>query len=573
MNALSYIEFRKQTEVAREDGSERTSDGAVLKPHERAGLLKLLEVSFGLYELKSLALFLGADYSLFSHVQKNPLVLDLLCYCERREQLGLLIAKMMQQRPRDPFLASLLAKLPPALPRKKAQLVLSSEHGSRLNRREMERALAEFFGVPQEQVAIMGVADGTFRLLVSLPHGTACPQVRLGSHKLCKGKYEIFFVTPLDALEQASQRTWRMIVLNHPPKQGSTALRPAVSWQQAAQARESDVSSSPSTSAVPDRAQAPGSRFLPRIPIDKSVKVRINGSRRLPSPSKSTVHKIVNLAPSAEPNLWNLTDFSTRAALWIALLVVFCIAVFVAFAAQNANRRSGTAPQVAFVKETTTAIELETVDAQMPIAETATVVAMPSITPSSTVASTPTALPTHTPQPTHTPRPTLTPTVTHTPRPTLTPTVTHTPQPTLTPTVTPTVTPIVTPTPEPRYRLVQQSRICPAIPDSEASGGQVSGGQVRITVLDQEGEQQPNVELLLRWSEGEDRAFTGLKPEIGVGYADFVVAAGQSYQVAMIGIESDVAQGIVVDECIGESMEKGQIASWEIVFQLSSIAL
>jgi hypothetical protein len=92
-------------------------------------------------------------------------------------------------------------------------------------------------------------------------------------------------------------------------------------------------------------------------------------------------------------------------------------------------------------------------------------------------------------------------------------------------------------------------------------------------VLDQEGEQQPNVELLLRWSEGEDRACTGLKPEIGVGYADFGVAAGQSYQVGVIGIESDLAQGIVADECIGEGMEKGQIASWEIVFQLRGRAL
>lgn len=490
MNTLSHIELRKQTKVAREGGSERTSDEVMLEPRERAKTLKFLEASFGLYELKSLALFLGADYSLFSHVQKKPLVLDLLCYCERKEQLWLLIAKMMQQRPGDPFLASLLAKLPPALPRKKAQLVLSSEHGSRLNRREMARALAELFGVPQGQVAIMGMADDTFRLLVSLPHGTVCPRVRLGSHKLCKGKYEIFFISPLDALEQASQRTWRLIVLNHSPKRRFAALRPAVSWKQAARARESDVSSSPSASAVPDRAQSSGSWLLPRI---------------------------------------------LGAALGIALLVVYSLAVFVVFAAQNANGRSGTATQVAFVKETTTAIEPETVDAQMSIAETATVVATLSITPSSTVASTPTA------RPTHTPRPTLTPTV--------------------------------TPAPEPRYGLVQQSRICPATPDSEVSGGQVSGGQVRITVLDQEGEQQPNVELLLRWSEGEDRAFTGLKPEIGMGYADFLVAAGQSYQVGVIGIESDVVQGIVADECIGEGMEKGQIASWEIVFQLSGIAL
>lgn len=91
--------------------------------------------------------------------------------------------------------------------------------------------------------------------------------------------------------------------------------------------------------------------------------------------------------------------------------------------------------------------------------------------------------------------------------------------------------------------------------------------------MDQEGNPQPGVELLIRWSEGEDRVFTGLKPEIGVGYADMQMAAGQSYQVGVIGIESDVAQEIVADECIGEGIEKGQVASWEIVFQLSGMAL
>jgi hypothetical protein len=163
--------------------------------------------------------------------------------------------------------------------------------------------------------------------------------------------------------------------------------------------------------------------------------------------------------------------------------------------------------------------------------------ATPSRAPSSTVTSTPTPQPTHTPRPTRTPRPTFTPTV--------------------------------TPTPEPRYELVRQSRICPGTADS---GGQGIGGQLRIIVLDAEGEQQPNVELLIRWSGGEDRAFTGLKPEIGAGYADLQMTAGESYQVGVIGIESDVAQRILADECVGEGAENIQVASWEVVFRLSGVA-
>jgi hypothetical protein len=91
------------------------------------------------------------------------------------------------------------------------------------------------------------------------------------------------------------------------------------------------------------------------------------------------------------------------------------------------------------------------------------------------------------------------------------------------------------------------------------------GGELRITVLDARGEPQPNVELLIRWGAGEDRAFTGLKPEKGAGYADFDLATGESYQVGVIGIGSEVAQGIVADDCVG----RDAFASWVVVFQLS----
>jgi hypothetical protein len=91
-------------------------------------------------------------------------------------------------------------------------------------------------------------------------------------------------------------------------------------------------------------------------------------------------------------------------------------------------------------------------------------------------------------------------------------------------------------------------------------------------VLDERGEQQPNVELLIRWSDGEDRVFTGLKPEIGAGYADLRMEPGSSYQVGVIGTERDVAQGIVADECPEDGTGSRQMASWDILFQLSGAA-
>ena len=191
---------------------------------------------------------------------------------------------------------------------------------------------------------------------------------------------------------------------------------------------------------------------------------------------------------------------------------------------------------------------------------------LPPATPTLELA-TPTASlsPTWTVQPTGTPVVRASATPSSLPTSTVTPTVTPTSTPRPTSTPWPTLTPTVTSTPEPRYVLVQQRRVCPEATDP-------AGGQLRITVLDAQGKQQPNVELLIRWSDGEDRAFTGLKPERGVGYADLQMESGQSYQVGVIGVESDIAQGIVADECPDDGTGGRRTASWEVVFQLSGVA-
>jgi hypothetical protein len=200
----------------------------------------------------------------------------------------------------------------------------------------------------------------------------------------------------------------------------------------------------------------------------------------------------------------------------------------------------------------------------------------PTWTPWPTATSTPTKEPTATPTlvPTSTPTaaPTLTPTATSasqrlTPSVRLTQTLTLEPTATLEATATrratstprATLTPTITTTPEPRYTLSAQVRRC------EDDAG--VGGLLRVTVLDSDGEPVPNVELLIRWDTGEDGFFTGLKPERGVGYADYALEAGKSYQVGIVGLKSDFAQGIVSDAC-----DDGTRASWDLVFRLQGAA-
>ena len=59
-----------------------------------------------------------------------------------------------------------------------------------------------------------------------------------------------------------------------------------------------------------------------------------------------------------------------------------------------------------------------------------------------------------------------------------------------------------------------------------------------VMVLDAEGQQQPGIELLVRWDGQDGHFFTGLKPEVGPGYADFGLKKGVIYQVLIIGAES-----------------------------------
>jgi DNA-directed RNA polymerase subunit L len=98
-----------------------------------------------------------------------------------------------------------------------------------------------------------------------------------------------------------------------------------------------------------------------------------------------------------------------------------------------------------------------------------------------------------------------------------------------TPTPRPTYTP--TPTPGAPYKLVSQESICN--PD-------LTDGLMQITVLDSHRHQAPGVEIIITWSGGEEHIFTGFKPEIANGYADYIMQSGVSYTVRVANSDSPV---------------------------------
>jgi len=98
----------------------------------------------------------------------------------------------------------------------------------------------------------------------------------------------------------------------------------------------------------------------------------------------------------------------------------------------------------------------------------------------------------------------------------------NTPVPLSTATNRPTWTP--TPTLGAPYQLVGQDTIC----DTE-----LAEGLLQIVVVNASRKQIPGAEIIITWNTGEEHIFTGLKPELGYGYADYLMTPGAIYSVRM----------------------------------------
>ncbi len=105
------------------------------------------------------------------------------------------------------------------------------------------------------------------------------------------------------------------------------------------------------------------------------------------------------------------------------------------------------------------------------------------------------------------------------------------------PTLRPTRTPI--PTLGAPFTLTGQETICDSnLPD----------GLLQVLVLNSRRRQLAGVEIVITWDGGKEQFFTGLKPELGNGYADYIMTPDMTYAVQLMR-GSDVALGIVAPTC------------------------
>ncbi len=105
---------------------------------------------------------------------------------------------------------------------------------------------------------------------------------------------------------------------------------------------------------------------------------------------------------------------------------------------------------------------------------------------------------------------------------------------------------------KPSFRLLENANL---------GCGEVPPDLIMVYVQDAEGSGIPNVELKVSGPQGDDLFYTGLKPEVEVGYADFAFFTPGEYNVRVSEGSSQVAR-VKAKPC-----GRGSHRAWRVVFQ------
>jgi len=87
---------------------------------------------------------------------------------------------------------------------------------------------------------------------------------------------------------------------------------------------------------------------------------------------------------------------------------------------------------------------------------------------------------------------------------------------------------------------------------------------IQVEIQDAAGQPVQSIELVVIWDGGEDHFFTGLKPELGLGYADFSMAPYVVYSLRLAE-GGKVVNDLIAAECQSED-ETRYWGSWMLTF-------
>lgn len=93
-------------------------------------------------------------------------------------------------------------------------------------------------------------------------------------------------------------------------------------------------------------------------------------------------------------------------------------------------------------------------------------------------------------------------------------------------------------------------------------------GKLRIYVKDVAGKDLPNIGIEIKSGETTETIYTGLKPERGIGYADYDASPG-TYSAMILNAESEIVSDLVIGDAPADCRnDRGKTPrGWKIVFQ------
>lgn len=124
-----------------------------------------------------------------------------------------------------------------------------------------------------------------------------------------------------------------------------------------------------------------------------------------------------------------------------------------------------------------------------------------------------------------------------------------------------TITVVATPVSRvPSFALIEHAQLsCVDEPDS---------AHLKFFVRDAAGKDLPNIAIAIRSKDVLETVYTGLKPERGIGYADYEAAPG-TYAVTILNSQTETFANLVVGEMPANcKADRGQTPrGWKLVFQ------
>jgi hypothetical protein len=95
------------------------------------------------------------------------------------------------------------------------------------------------------------------------------------------------------------------------------------------------------------------------------------------------------------------------------------------------------------------------------------------------------------------------------------------------------------------FALITQDTVCDQA---------LAEGLLQVIIFNSSRRQVTGAKIIIAWESGEDQFFTGLKPELGNGYADFVMSPNITYTLRLAA-GSDIVDGLVAPTCQSPSGE------------------